>query len=166
MIRRPPRSTLFPYTTLFRSTQDVVDESQPEAVVVGADDHVAVRRAVGLVRGGAAVPGARGLGHLAVGEVRPRLPDGPGQARVDQGDVDVLALAGGPAVHLRGHDRVHGGHAGGDVVDRDADLGRLAAGLTGHAHEADDALGHDVEARALLVGAGLAEAADGAVEDV
>src|SRR3989442_14081868 len=27
MIRRPPRSTLFPYTTLFRSDQDVVDGS-------------------------------------------------------------------------------------------------------------------------------------------
>src|SRR5687767_15617152 len=26
MIRRPPRSTLFPYTTLFRSLPDVVDE--------------------------------------------------------------------------------------------------------------------------------------------
>src|SRR3989449_7618536 len=25
MIRRPPRSTLFPYTTLFRSLQDAVD---------------------------------------------------------------------------------------------------------------------------------------------
>ena len=24
MIRRPPRSTLFPYTTLFRSTEDIV----------------------------------------------------------------------------------------------------------------------------------------------
>src|SRR5258708_24987212 len=28
MIRRPPRSTLFPYTTLFRSVQ--LDRSQPE----------------------------------------------------------------------------------------------------------------------------------------
>src|SRR2546422_8448594 len=28
MIRRPPRSTLFPYTTLFRSPQDWVDLSQ------------------------------------------------------------------------------------------------------------------------------------------
>src|SRR5256885_13003701 len=27
MIRRPPRSTLFPYTTLFRSTSDVVNQS-------------------------------------------------------------------------------------------------------------------------------------------
>src|SRR5688572_31218031 len=25
MIRRPPRSTLFPYTTLFRSTDDLID---------------------------------------------------------------------------------------------------------------------------------------------
>src|SRR2546429_5363128 len=27
MIRRPPRSTLFPYTTLFRSPADVADEN-------------------------------------------------------------------------------------------------------------------------------------------
>src|SRR3712207_7722655 len=33
MIRRPPRSTLFPYTTLFRSVEDVVggDVHQPPA---------------------------------------------------------------------------------------------------------------------------------------
>src|SRR2546425_3073557 len=29
MIRRPPRSTLFPYTTLFRSTGDVADGFPP-----------------------------------------------------------------------------------------------------------------------------------------
>src|SRR3712207_7709450 len=29
MIRRPPRSTLFPYTTLFRSGAKVVKESRP-----------------------------------------------------------------------------------------------------------------------------------------
>src|SRR3712207_9169891 len=29
MIRRPPRSTLFPYTTLFRSLQHVVDSKYP-----------------------------------------------------------------------------------------------------------------------------------------
>src|SRR3989441_12487852 len=28
MIRRPPRSTLFPYTTLFRSSQRVIDEAE------------------------------------------------------------------------------------------------------------------------------------------
>src|SRR2546429_2192259 len=32
MIRRPPRSTLFPYTTLFRSSRNVVSEQRPAAV--------------------------------------------------------------------------------------------------------------------------------------
>src|SRR5258705_6832072 len=31
MIRRPPRSTLFPYTTLFRSTRLLEDLSQPDS---------------------------------------------------------------------------------------------------------------------------------------
>ncbi len=31
MIRRPPRSTLFPYTTLFRSVPDVSDLSEASA---------------------------------------------------------------------------------------------------------------------------------------
>src|SRR2546430_9569942 len=30
MIRRPPRSTLFPYTTLFRSAEDGNDQRQPD----------------------------------------------------------------------------------------------------------------------------------------
>src|SRR3712207_8745826 len=30
MIRRPPRSTLFPYTTLFRSRLDEADQERPE----------------------------------------------------------------------------------------------------------------------------------------
>src|SRR3712207_7253928 len=30
MIRRPPRSTLFPYTTLFRSLPGVVGDGEPE----------------------------------------------------------------------------------------------------------------------------------------
>src|SRR5260370_23283235 len=33
MIRRPPRSTLFPYTTLFRSIDDAVIESERPAIV-------------------------------------------------------------------------------------------------------------------------------------
>src|SRR3712207_3774048 len=42
MIRRPPRSTLFPYTTLFRSPGVDVDRFTPEA------DGAAVRRTHGL----------------------------------------------------------------------------------------------------------------------
>src|SRR5688572_31165117 len=53
MIRRPPRSTLFPYTTLFRSVEESVDHGlaqegadqdrrQRLEVVPGGDDSVAV----------------------------------------------------------------------------------------------------------------------------
>src|SRR5256885_13066146 len=41
MIRRPPRSTLFPYTTLFRSQQTIalysIDGSAPPANVAGVE---------------------------------------------------------------------------------------------------------------------------------
>src|SRR2546426_8438500 len=39
MIRRPPRSTLFPYTTLFRSTPERVQEQHAGAPTVGPEDH-------------------------------------------------------------------------------------------------------------------------------
>src|SRR2546422_7300555 len=35
MIRRPPRSTLFPYTTLFRSSRDHLEERRPVVVWSG-----------------------------------------------------------------------------------------------------------------------------------
>src|SRR3712207_7761689 len=53
MIRRPPRSTLFPYTTLFRSQQieaifnwtgvctKLKNITQPTLVIVGTDDVIA-----------------------------------------------------------------------------------------------------------------------------
>src|SRR2546422_7457644 len=43
MIRRPPRSTLFPYTTLFRSQSEATlggREHETTVVVVGLGDHV------------------------------------------------------------------------------------------------------------------------------
>src|SRR5690349_21978622 len=40
MLRRPPRSTLFPYTTLFRSVREV----DPRAGVPSVDEHFGVRR--------------------------------------------------------------------------------------------------------------------------
>src|SRR5258707_8871912 len=42
MIRRPPRSTLFPYTTLFRSQPGVGEES-PRATATAASGHAAVK---------------------------------------------------------------------------------------------------------------------------
>src|SRR2546430_4006140 len=43
MIRRPPRSTLFPSTTLFRSEQPVVNRAQELAALGAADDPVVIR---------------------------------------------------------------------------------------------------------------------------
>src|SRR3712207_9307258 len=65
MIRRPPRSTLFPYTTLFRSavviTQVVVHHPGIEGVVAGGDRGV----------GGEDQAGARQRARL--GEAQPAL---------------------------------------------------------------------------------------------
>src|SRR3712207_6990897 len=48
MIRRPPRSTLFPYTTLFRSGHDVGDDDQV-ALVAGQLGVVALNPAAHAV---------------------------------------------------------------------------------------------------------------------
>src|SRR3712207_9335376 len=37
MIRRPPRSTLFPYTTLFRSNEDELNAASPRVVITDCD---------------------------------------------------------------------------------------------------------------------------------
>src|SRR5690348_18217110 len=42
MLRRPPRSTLFPYTTLFRSHADIDEQAHPRARHVDEDDAVGV----------------------------------------------------------------------------------------------------------------------------
>src|SRR3712207_6920490 len=73
MIRRPPRSTLFPYTTLFRSTllgarQEGEVERGARAVQVGdvahhpgALERAADRAAHGLMQGVDVAPGRGGL---------------------------------------------------------------------------------------------------------
>src|SRR3712207_7982851 len=74
MIRRPPRSTLFPYTTLFRSAR----------VVVLDRDEVALDRTVAEVEahGGTVVPVAGDVRDIAVVD---RLADATlrGSGRVD-----------------------------------------------------------------------------------
>src|SRR3712207_8251657 len=44
MIRRPPRSTLFPYTTLFRSTQQIVDRLRTQSMVLATASGPELRR--------------------------------------------------------------------------------------------------------------------------
>src|SRR2546429_4642402 len=52
MIRRPPRSTLFPYTTLFRSQQRLGNAPERgKAVVEGADAAIGIADQDGVGRG-------------------------------------------------------------------------------------------------------------------
>src|SRR5688572_31408515 len=60
MIRRPPRSTLFPYTTLFRSPDDFVDEGR----AAGSDKQHQERRKPAL---GGPEAGGRPRGLFEVG---------------------------------------------------------------------------------------------------
>src|SRR5260370_4254210 len=45
MIRRPPRSTLFPYTTLFRSERVHIHKLTQERFAAGIDSRLAVKQA-------------------------------------------------------------------------------------------------------------------------
>src|SRR3989454_3795253 len=72
MIRRPPRSTLFPYTTLFRSLPEGADtprrEHGPERDEVGVEEavpHAAEHRGLGGT-------GRVGRAHQRVGPARDR----------------------------------------------------------------------------------------------
>ena len=52
MIRRPPRSTLFPYTTLFRSTRTgVVELVRPKALLAGPTIDHGIAEIVYVTRG-------------------------------------------------------------------------------------------------------------------
>src|SRR3712207_8260202 len=61
MIRRPPRSTLFPYTTLFRSHE----QPRPQQAPWPAKRDRAARRVRRDPRGGAGAPSGRGAGDAA-----------------------------------------------------------------------------------------------------
>src|SRR2546429_4095985 len=69
MIRRPPRSTLFPYTTLFRSPGGVSGAVLPAARGVGAQGAVAVPA---RPRGSRVARRARARGGLARTAARDR----------------------------------------------------------------------------------------------
>src|SRR2546425_8545698 len=74
MIRRPPRSTLFPYTTLFRSTPDAEEQPQIEQERVDRD------------RGGRLVLPERALHPLPQ-----RAP--PGRVRSEEHTSELQSLA-------------------------------------------------------------------------
>ena len=103
--------------------------------------------------------------HHAADQVVHRLVHQPGDLGVEQGGVDMLALAGEVAVAQGGQDRAGGVHAGHHVGDGHAHLGRLAVGVAGDAHDPAHGLGQQVVARTRCVGAGLPETGDAGVDE-
>src|SRR3712207_7462136 len=70
MIRRPPRSTLFPYTTLFRSPITTLKVFEDNALIRAAVEQPGEGRVL-LVDGGGSLRGARS------GEHTPEIPSRP-----------------------------------------------------------------------------------------
>src|SRR6266446_7460350 len=103
MIRRPPRSTLFPYTTLFRSLGALRSMTIGSAVVAPelldaverALPHVKVSESYGLTEGGSPLrppidgrPVPRGSPGVAAPEIEVRLIDSQGKD-ADEGELLV-----------------------------------------------------------------------------
>src|SRR5437016_4392441 len=152
MIRRPPRSTLFPYTTLFRS-RGVMVAGEGEADVGGLDALLELDRAQveldaqGFEHvGGAALGGGGAVAVFDDAHAGGGDDDGGGGGDVE-GSADVAAGAagvdddagGGIAVDgdgLLAHDDrradelVDGGALGGQSDEQPADLG--VGGVAGH----------------------------------
>src|SRR3712207_8265377 len=93
MIRRPPRSTLFPYTTLFRS----LGGERGAGAAAGAEDLPALPRGVRPVGGDARVPDAAGV-H--VGEDVPRSEEHTSELQSRQYLVCRLLLEKKKKIHV------------------------------------------------------------------
>src|SRR3712207_3975313 len=100
MIRRPPRSTLFPYTTLFRSVW---------ALLVKGGTYRAPAMAAWIRRGHRGVGRAEGGHGATVGETGSGQPGCNTVPRVRRLDLDpVRELPCRPAVHGRARGRTDG----------------------------------------------------------
>ena len=138
------------------------------AVVAHGDDDGAVAAREGLVGGEVGVGVAHARRGDAGDEEVGRLVGQHGRLDVEQGDVDVLALAGGAGVQQGGEDGVGRVQAGEQVDHGDPDLHRFGPGgavrLAGDRHQPAHGLDHVVIAGLGRARAGLAEAGDGAVD--
>src|SRR3712207_9086084 len=87
MIRRPPRSTLFPYTTLFRSLH-VSDEAQPVLKAAATDGHRLARVTVARPAGAEGMPDVI-IPRKCVGELRKLLDEVDGTVQVSLSESKV-----------------------------------------------------------------------------
>src|SRR3712207_9505086 len=108
MIRRPPRSTLFPYTTLFRSARevgryyslgaDIVNHCANDVLATGARplfflDYVASGRLDPEAVAGIVSGAAEACGRLGVALIGGETAEMPGI--YDQGDFEVVGVCVG-----------------------------------------------------------------------
>src|SRR5256885_10840191 len=138
MIRRPPRSTLFPYTTLFRSRESARAQGRVVAVANGAFDllHVGhvryLQGAKDLTAGGLLVVGVntdRSV-RASKGPDRPIVPENERAEIVaalgcvdlvvlfDEADAAALLSALRPDLHVKGTDYSEGSVPEREVVAR------------------------------------------------
>ena len=99
-------------------------------------------------------------------EIGSELPWRPGQTRFQQRCLEILPTPRPQPSDVGPEYSGERGDTAGDVVHRDADLGRPATRVAGHQHDARHALSNDVEAALFPVRPGLAEARHRRVDDL
>src|SRR5437660_10340340 len=129
MIRRPPRSTLFPYTTLFRSLRaqlrGALEEVQHREAGRGPDRRYAVRDQVRARALPQPLYELARRGHIAAGAAAARLPEGAGEYVDPLGDPAVLGSAPAGGSHEAGGVRIIDHHQGVVARREIADLREL-----------------------------------------
>src|SRR5258705_10886089 len=98
MIRRPPRSTLFPYTTLFRSGDAGAVTGVADGEGTGSGGGVGVRTPASRARGDRSHEGTARLTE-GVGNHRGQVGQGSGQ-RAHVSGVDAAGGREGPGISL------------------------------------------------------------------
>src|SRR3712207_9481006 len=126
MIRRPPRSTLFPYTTLFRSPRDAIVKVTTCAIC-GSDLHFYDGFMPGMQKGDI-------VGHEFMGEVVEVGPEAKGKLRVGERVVVPFTIICGQCEQCR-----RGNFSVCETTNRnkpmaDTAFGHTTAGLFGYTH--------------------------------
>ena len=134
-------------------------------IVAHGEDHMPVGCRHDVVRHDIGMLVAYALGHVARGQIIEANIGKPGDLGIEQGEIDVLALARPVAVTEGGQDRGGRIHPAHDVGDSDPHFEGRPIGLACHTHDPAQALGQHVVAGARRVGTRLPEASDGAIDE-
>ena len=138
-----------------------------EVMVAGhGNDHIGVLAHVDVEGGTEGVAGTHTGGVDTADGVADHVGLHKGEHAVQQGHVHILAFAGALPVIQGQQDAGDGVQAGTHVAQGSAYSGGRGIGIAGDAHHAGHALGHDVIGGQVAHGAVLAEAGDGAVDDL